>query len=167
MLYVMLVGAYPFERPEDKTDSQKLQKMIQVRAHLVTAAAACAAAVACWLRRACPTSKSQSLSWHNTGICRCHIIQPQSSRKCLRATQQSCWCLRLCGHVPAVHPEGSFAQFCVSVCSVFLCLQRILKVDYHIPSHIKLSPEGHDLLKKVLVADPAQRVNIQQVGSSL
>lgn len=30
MLYVMLVGAYPFERPEDKTDNQKLQKMIQV-----------------------------------------------------------------------------------------------------------------------------------------
>lgn len=30
MLYVMLVGAYPFERPEDKSDSQKLQKMIQV-----------------------------------------------------------------------------------------------------------------------------------------
>lgn len=30
MLYVMLVGAYPFERPEDKTDTQKLQKMIQV-----------------------------------------------------------------------------------------------------------------------------------------
>lgn len=31
MLYVMLVGAYPFERPEDKHDNQKLQKMIQVR----------------------------------------------------------------------------------------------------------------------------------------
>jgi serine/threonine protein kinase len=30
MLYVMLVGAYPFERPEDKHDNQKLQKMIQV-----------------------------------------------------------------------------------------------------------------------------------------
>lgn len=42
-------------------------------------------------------------------------------------------------------------------------LQRILKVDYHIPSHIKLSPEGHDLLKRVLVADPSQRINIQQV----
>lgn len=69
MLYVMLVGAYPFERPEDKTDSQKLQKMIQ----------------------------------------------------------------------------------------------RILKVDYHIPGHIKLSPEGHDLLKQVLVADPAKRINIQQI----
>lgn len=25
MLYVMLVGAYPFERPEDKHDNQKLQ----------------------------------------------------------------------------------------------------------------------------------------------
>lgn len=44
--------------------------------------------------------------------------------------------------------------------------QRILKVDYHIPSHIKLSPEGHDLLKKVLVADPTQRINIQQVGQA-
>jgi hypothetical protein len=32
MLYVMLVGAYPFERPEDKHDNQKLQKMIQVSA---------------------------------------------------------------------------------------------------------------------------------------
>ena len=30
MLYVMLVGGYPFERPEDKHDQQKLQKMIQV-----------------------------------------------------------------------------------------------------------------------------------------
>ena len=31
MVYVMLVGAYPFERPEDKHDNQKLQKMIQVQ----------------------------------------------------------------------------------------------------------------------------------------
>jgi len=29
MLYVMLVGSYPFERPEDKHDDSKLQKMIQ------------------------------------------------------------------------------------------------------------------------------------------
>ena len=33
MVYVMLVGAYPFERPEDKHDNQKLQKMIQARLH--------------------------------------------------------------------------------------------------------------------------------------
>ena len=32
MLYVMLVGAYPFERPEDKHDSQKVQKAVQVGA---------------------------------------------------------------------------------------------------------------------------------------
>jgi hypothetical protein len=48
-----------------------------------------------------------------------------------------------------------------------LLLQRILKVDYHIPSHIKLSPEGHDLLKKVLVADPGSRINVQQVRMGL
>lgn len=29
MLYVMLAGSYPFERPSDKADPQKLQKMIQ------------------------------------------------------------------------------------------------------------------------------------------
>lgn len=34
MLYVMLVGAYPFERPEDKQDPQKLQKMIQRILHV-------------------------------------------------------------------------------------------------------------------------------------
>jgi serine/threonine-protein kinase SRK2 len=34
MLYVMLVGAYPFERPEDKADAQKLQKMIQRILHV-------------------------------------------------------------------------------------------------------------------------------------
>lgn len=48
-------------------------------------------------------------------------------------------------HFPSIHP----------------CLQRILKVDYHIPSHIKLSPEGHDLLRRVLVADPAQRMTVK------
>lgn len=29
MLYVMLLGAYPFERPEDRHDAQRLQRMIQ------------------------------------------------------------------------------------------------------------------------------------------
>lgn len=29
MLYVTLVGQYPFERPEDKQDPQKLHKMIR------------------------------------------------------------------------------------------------------------------------------------------
>ena len=37
----MLVGAYPFERPEDKHDNQKLQKMIQVLTVRVFAACRC------------------------------------------------------------------------------------------------------------------------------
>jgi len=69
MLYVMLVGAYPFERPEDKHDTQKLQKMIQ----------------------------------------------------------------------------------------------RILHVDYHIPSHIRLSEECRDLLRRVLVAEPAKRMTVEDI----
>jgi len=42
MLYVMLVGAYPFERPEDKHDNQKLQKMIQARGRNQVIVARCA-----------------------------------------------------------------------------------------------------------------------------
>uniref|UniRef100_A0A7S3QM01 Protein kinase domain-containing protein n=1 Tax=Dunaliella tertiolecta TaxID=3047 RepID=A0A7S3QM01_DUNTE len=69
MLYVMLVGAYPFERPEDKQDVHKLQKMIQ----------------------------------------------------------------------------------------------RILHVDYAVPSHIKLSDDCKHLLRSILVADPAKRITIGQI----
>ncbi|GAX81597.1 hypothetical protein CEUSTIGMA_g9025.t1 [Chlamydomonas eustigma] len=69
MLYVMLVGAYPFERPEDKNDNQKLQKMIQ----------------------------------------------------------------------------------------------RILHVDYKIPSSIKVSDDCKDLMSRILVADPTKRLNIQDI----
>lgn len=69
MLYVMLVGAYPFERPEDKHDNQKLQKMIQ----------------------------------------------------------------------------------------------RILKVDYKLPSHVRLSEECKNLLAQILVADPHKRITIDGI----
>ena len=30
MLYVMLVGSYPFERPEDKNNKRRLDTMMQV-----------------------------------------------------------------------------------------------------------------------------------------
>jgi serine/threonine protein kinase len=51
MLYVMLVGAYPFERPEDKHDNQKLQKMIQVRYGIlfVWTATCCGCLYACFM----------------------------------------------------------------------------------------------------------------------
>ena len=69
MLYVMLAGAYPFERPEDKHDAQKLQKMIQ----------------------------------------------------------------------------------------------RILKVEYELPPHVKASKELRDLLARILVPDPAKRARIADI----
>eukprot|EP00201_Polytomella_parva_P023945 CAMPEP_0175046964 /NCGR_PEP_ID=MMETSP0052_2-20121109/5328_1 /TAXON_ID=51329 ORGANISM="Polytomella parva, Strain SAG 63-3" /NCGR_SAMPLE_ID=MMETSP0052_2 /ASSEMBLY_ACC=CAM_ASM_000194 /LENGTH=141 /DNA_ID=CAMNT_0016310779 /DNA_START=1343 /DNA_END=1768 /DNA_ORIENTATION=- len=67
----MLVGAYPFERPEDKHDNQKLQKMIQ----------------------------------------------------------------------------------------------RILHVEYHVPSHVKLSDDCRDLLARILVADPHRRITVDDIYS--
>ena len=69
MLYVMLVGSYPFERPEDKHDDAKLQKMIQ----------------------------------------------------------------------------------------------RILRVDYSFPSHIRVSNDLLDLLMKILVRDPQHRITIEEI----
>ncbi|CAD7697206.1 unnamed protein product [Ostreobium quekettii] len=69
MLFVMLVGAYPFERPEDKHDNQKLQKMIQ----------------------------------------------------------------------------------------------RILRVDYAFPPHVRVSSDCQDLLSKILVREPHRRITIEGI----
>lgn len=100
MLYVMLVGAYPFERPEDKHDNQKLQKMIQVRARC-----ACCACVA-------------------------HAAERERRRAVRRPDLRS---------TPGPLPPTS-------------CLQRILRVEYDWPAHIKLSPECRDLMSRILVA---------------
>jgi serine/threonine-protein kinase SRK2 len=81
MLYVMLVGAYPFERPEDKHDNQKLQKMIQVGQETM--------------------AKEAMSSPHERIRCR---------------------------------------------------MQRILRVEYDWPPHIKLSSECRDLMARILVA---------------
>jgi serine/threonine-protein kinase SRK2 len=51
-------------------------------------------------------------------------------------------------------------------CLLLLCApfqQRILHVDYHIPSHIRLSEECRDLLKRVLVAEPAKRMTVEDI----
>jgi serine/threonine-protein kinase SRK2 len=39
-------------------------------------------------------------------------------------------------------------------------IQRILKVEYEFPSHVKLSPELRDFMSQMLVADPAKRITI-------
>ena len=38
--------------------------------------------------------------------------------------------------------------------------QRILKVEYEFPSHVKVSRECRDLLAKILVPDPTKRMTI-------
>jgi hypothetical protein len=41
--------------------------------------------------------------------------------------------------------------------------QRILHVDYAIPSHVKVSEECRDLLHRILVADPTKRITIDGI----
>jgi serine/threonine-protein kinase SRK2 len=42
-------------------------------------------------------------------------------------------------------------------------VQRILKVEYALPSHAVVTPECQDLLSKILAGDPAQRITLAEV----
>jgi hypothetical protein len=42
--------------------------------------------------------------------------------------------------------------------------QRILKLEYELPPRIAVSPEAHSLLAAMLVAQPEQRISIQQAS---
>ena len=42
-------------------------------------------------------------------------------------------------------------------------LERILAVDYHFPSSIPVSEQCKDLLRHILVADPAKRFSIADI----
>ena len=42
-------------------------------------------------------------------------------------------------------------------------LERILAVDYHFPSSIPVSENCKDLLRHILVADPAKRYSIADI----
>lgn len=42
-------------------------------------------------------------------------------------------------------------------------LQRILKVEYEFPPHVKASRECRDLLNRILVPDPSRRVTLQDI----
>ena len=39
-------------------------------------------------------------------------------------------------------------------------LQRILRVEYEFPSNVQISRECSDLLQRIFVADPSQRITI-------
>ena len=42
-------------------------------------------------------------------------------------------------------------------------VQRILHVDYKVPSSLKLSDDCKDLLAKILVTDPTKRLTIAEI----
>ena len=42
-------------------------------------------------------------------------------------------------------------------------LQRILDVEYTLPPHVSISEEGRDLISRLLVADPARRIKMDQI----
>ena len=42
-------------------------------------------------------------------------------------------------------------------------VQRILKVEYALPSHVVVTPECQDLLSKILAGNPAQRISLREV----
>lgn len=45
-------------------------------------------------------------------------------------------------------------------------LQRILKLDYHLPPHVMVSPEARNLLEGMLVADPDRRITIRRAPAA-
>lgn len=45
----------------------------------------------------------------------------------------------------------------------FYDLQRILAVKYSIPPALKISPECQDLLSRIFVANPAERITLTQI----
>lgn len=42
-------------------------------------------------------------------------------------------------------------------------IQRIMAVSYHIPSAVKITPECRDILQRIFVADPTQRITIPEI----
>ena len=44
-----------------------------------------------------------------------------------------------------------------------LLLQRILNVEYGFPAQVEISDNCKDLLTRILVADPAERMSIPQI----
>lgn len=43
------------------------------------------------------------------------------------------------------------------------CLQRILNVEYGFPAQVEISDSCKDLLVRILVGDPAERMSIPQI----
>ena len=68
-------------------------------------------------------------------------------------------------HAVTLEDEGSLSneQYCRLFRMAWQVLERILKVDYRIPRSPKISEECKDLIRRILVADPSQRLSIKQI----
>ena len=55
---------------------------------------------------------------------------------------------------------------CAGGCTNFVSMvipQRILRVEYEFPPHVRVSRECKDLLKNILVPDPASRYTVEDI----
>lgn len=52
-----------------------------------------------------------------------------------------------------------------SVLPCLQVLQRILRVEYEFPANVQISRECSDLLERIFVADPSQRITIAGIQS--
>lgn len=151
MLYVMLAASYPFGRPEDErmAPSARMHAMLHVRA-------ACSRL----LRAACLT-----LGEHNGRLCTISATALPCAILC-----KALWRVVLCSlrtHAVCLSNSQNMAchrDFSPERCDpLIFMVQRILKVEYALPSHAVVTPECQDLLSKILACDPAQRITLAEV----
>ena len=60
-------------------------------------------------------------------------------------------------------PAGAWMMHSCADNTMAQVLERILAVDYHFPSSIPVSENCKDLLRHILVADPAKRYSIADI----
>lgn len=122
-LYVMLVGAYPFQDPADPGNHLKTYRVRRVADQAAAGA---------------PGRSSRGLEG-----------QPHSH------------------HPPTLTHAHTQPTFTHSFPSALLPppppLQRIFSVQYEVPADVAVSGECLDLIRRILVRDPAQRITLQQV----
>lgn len=137
MLYVMLFCEYPFERPEDDADKYVPHCCMLPRLRN-------------WIPKRC---KQMGLRCFSPAATSCIFYKPAS------CPQLACW-----------HAHAIARQYMGSMWASMCCrygfqkvLERILRVDYHIPKYPRVSSECKDLITRILVADPDKRLTIPQI----
>ena len=132
-LYVMLVGAYPFEDP---TDPRNFRKTIQVRRE--DGVLASCAAVPWWL--AGRLSLGTCVARRTVGVPSQAVVSRQHAAAFLSRTHIYTSSLPPLPSPPRPAPA----------------LQRIMSVKYSFPANLHLSRECLDLISRIFVANPAQ-----------